>query len=334
MNHPRKFKFQTPRTTEERVEAIYDELSETARSAGATPVETLKDIVSALLQRARVWERERVQVAERAVEEQNWALGALAVVAVIFLFNGWSGSRDWQWLNENRFAVRLWGTAFSAVYVGVSLERTSFFRSLWSFAFTKLVVSVSFSALIVFSTGKASTLINTVFGVDASAFPFTRAFMAGFIAFDYLSIVLVIVGLFAIAHAFNAVGFIKSKFDANLSYSRAPWESFFFLAIALVFLAVSWRWLETDFSADALPAKTYRLARVLDFNERHQCSNLRQGIAVVFIGTDQARVLADTAEVTTSDIESFVNRQLSDQVPIPKNFYLLPCEAGQPSSAQ
>jgi hypothetical protein len=324
-----KFRFRSPQNTEERIEAIYDELSSSPRLRNGTkPVDTLKDAVGALLQRARDWERASVEAAEKITNEKNWALGALAALAAVFLFNGWSGSRDWEWLNQNRFAVRLWGVAFAAVYVGVSIEQTSFFRSLWSFAFTKLVASISFSALLLFSTGKASSLVNGVFGVDASAFPFTRAFMAGFVAFDYLSIFLIVVAAFAIAHALNAIGFIHSRFNKGVSYSRAPWSSLVFLSIALAFLLFSWRWLGTDFSEAELPTKTYRLARLLDFNSKHLCSNLPPGISVVYIGPEQARVLVDTTEVVTSDVESFVNRDFSDQVRIPEKFYLLPCQPG------
>lgn len=324
-----RFKYKRPQTSEERIEAIYEALSDSPQKESAGIYRpTLKDSIAELLERARKWEIERAVAAKRITNEQNWALGGLAFLALVFLTNGWGSSRDFEWLNENRFAIRLWGSAFAAVYIGVSIERTSFFRSLWSFGFTKLAASIAFSALLVFSTGKASSLINNVYGVDAAALPFTRAFMAGFVAFNYLSVVLIVVAILALLQAVNVIGAVQSWWNKEV-YVKAPWGPIIFILIAIFFLFASFKWLNTDFTDDALPAKAYRLAHVLDFNAKHHCINLPQGAAVVFIGPEQDRVLVDANPITTRNIESFVNRQLSDDVPLSlsKQFYLLPCEA-------
>jgi len=325
----RKFKFQQPKNTEERIEAIYEEFCSSSSINNRKSVETLKDYVVALLAHSKDIEWKKKLDREYDSYSIQFALFSLAFVAIVFLWSGWwSDSSDWEWLNNNRFAIRLWGTAFAAVYIGVSIERSSLFRKLWGFGFTKLVASIAVSALIIFSTGKASTLINSVFGVDASVFPFTRAFIAGMLAFQYSSPLLIVVGFFAVFHAFDVGGYIKSKFSNDDVYNFPPWQSVVFLVLAVVVLFASWQWINRDFSEAAFPSKIYRLAHILDFNSRHSCVNIKEGVSVVFVGSDQSKVLVDMSAVQTKDIESFVNKNISSNVAIPKSFFYLPCNPG------
>jgi len=324
----RKFQYQQPKNTVEHVEAIYEEFCCSPRHNDRKPVETLKDHVVALLAHSKHIEWQRKFDKEAENDSIQFSLFVLAFVAIVFLLNGWSDSDDWEWLTNHRFALRLWGVAFAAVYIGVSIERSSLFRRLWSFGFTKLVASIAISALLIFSTGKASSLINAVFGIDASAFPFTRAYISGILAFQYSSPLLVVVAIFAIFHALDVAGFIKSKFYSGYDYDLPPWQSVVFLVLAIAVLFFSWRWINRDFSEAAFPAKIYRLAHVLDFNSRHSCVNIKEGVSVVFIGPDQSKVLVDVSGVQTEDIESFVNPSVSSNVAIPKTFFLLPCNPG------
>jgi hypothetical protein len=325
----RKFKYQQPKNTEERVEAIYEEFCSSSSSSERRPVETLKDHVVALLVHSKDIEWRKKLDRETESYSIQSALLTLAFVAMVFLWNGWwSDSGDWDWLNNHRFSLRLWGIAFAAVYIGVSIERSSLFKRLWTFAFTKLVASIAVSALLIFSTGKASSLINSVFGVDASVFPFTRAFITGILAFQYSSPLLIVVGFFAIFHAFDVAGYIKSRFSSAYVYALPPWQSIVFLVLAIVVLFTSWLWINRDFSEAAIPTKIYRLAHVLDFNSRHSCVNVREGVSVVFVGSDQSKVLVDMSGVQTEDVESFVNQSISSNVVIPKSFFFLPCNPG------
>lgn len=322
----RKFEFEPPKNTDELIEAIYEELCITPKAGNTKQVETLKDYVTELLAQSKYVERERKYAKDSESFSISFALGTFAVVSLVFLLSGWSDSRDFEWLNNHRFAVRLWGVAFAAVFIGVSIERSSLFKRLWSFGFTKVVASVAVSALLVFCTGKASSLINSVFGVDASVFPLTRAYLTGLLAFQFSSPLLIVVALFALFHAFDVVGYLKSKFKEDCLYDLPPWNSFAFLILAIVLLIFSWQWINRDFSAPALPRKTYRLAHLLDFNSRHSCINIKDGVSVVFVGSDHSKVLVDTSNVQTEDIESFVNRTISDNVEIPERFYFLPCQ--------
>lgn len=183
----RKYKYEKPRNQEQHVEAMYEELSLTPRqNSRSGPAETLKDYVAALLEQLKHAEFRRRIDLEAASFKVTRAQGYLAALAMIFLsLNSLGGRSDGQWLDQYIFAIRLWGVAFAAVFVGVSIERSSFFSGLWSFGVTKLIASLAVSGLIIFSTGKAAGLVNAVFPVDASALPYTRAIVAGVLVFKY-----------------------------------------------------------------------------------------------------------------------------------------------------
>lgn len=323
----RKFKYQRPQNTTERLEAIYDELHESAPINNEKQLDTLKDHVVALLAHIRKIEQRKENEKEDAELSLRFTLGVFAFIASVLLFNGFQDQSDWEWLNNNRFSIRLWGVGLSAVFIGVLIERTSFIMRLWSFSFTKIITSIAVSALIIFCTGKASSLINFLFGVDASVFPYTRAFLTGLLVFQYLSPLLLIVVIFLISHSFNIIGYIKSLNSSGYAYTRLPLLSIAFFMLGSMVLMFSWHWINYDFSEKAIPAKIYRLAHSLDFNSRHSCTNIPNNVSVVFVGPDQSKVLVDINNVQTEDMESFINRRISDNVEIPKKFFFLPCQA-------
>lgn len=321
----RKYRFRKPSTPDQHLEAIYEEMSLSPVENDRRPTQTLKDHVVALFGHAKEVESKRLSVDSYESYSINWALGALAVLACLFLWVSITKADKGDWLYQHHFALRLWGMAFAAVFLGVSIERNSFFKRLWLFGFTKIVASVAVSALIIFSTGKASSLMNAVFPVDASALPLTRAIVTGLLAFHYLTPLLGVVVLFAIFHALNAADWISLKWSSKDTYKSPPLQSAAFLILSIVVLSFVTRWVYDDFSESAWPAKIYRLAHVLEFNSKYECKNLRKGLSVVFIGQDQARVLVDTQAVKTDDLESFVDRRLSSQIEVSKQFYVLPC---------
>jgi hypothetical protein len=169
-----------------------------------------------------------------------------------------------------------------------------------------------------------------VFPVDASALPYTRAIVTGVLAFKYSYPLLGVVGLFALFHALNAAAWIKKKLTGKGAYENIPLMSIAFLILSLAILVYFTRWVNKDFSDQAWPAKIYRLAHLLDFNSKYECTNLPKGLSVVFLGPNHARVLVDTSSAQTSDVKSFVDAGLSSQISMPQRFYVLPCDIGIP----
>lgn len=323
MTPDRKFKYKEPLSAEERIEAIYEEFRITPLIGEPMRPETLKDYIAAILSHLKILDVKRQLGTEATDDGVNFALACLAIASVIFVFADTSG---WQRLDDFRFAIRLWGVAFAVVYIGVSIERSALFKELWKFGFTKLISSIAISGLVIFCTGKASSQINLIFGVDSSAFPFTKAFITGILAFEYLSPLLFIAFIFAIAHLLGILNYVKSKFSNEYKFVAPPWRSTAVLILTPIVLFFSWKWVNRDFSEQELPAKIYLLAHKLDFNSRHSCSNIKVGVNVVFIGSDQNKVLVDISNIQTKDIESFINSKISQSLPIPKYFFLLPCQ--------
>ncbi|MEN7432371.1 hypothetical protein VA599_16635 [Chromobacterium sp. TRC.1.1.SA] len=327
----RKYRYKNPENHNECIIAIYEELTATPKkNYYDRPTETLKDYTIAILEKMKEAESRRTYDLEREVNATSWALGALAMLGLVFLANGFSDANDWEWLSNHRFAIKLWGIAISASFIGVSIERSSFFKNLWSFGVTKVIASLAVSVLFVFSSGKAGSLINSVFPVDASALPFTRAITAGLLAFQYTYPLLIVVALFAFFHAINTVTWLKMKLTGKGKYELPPVQSFAFLILSIAVLLFVSRWVNQDFSDTAWPAKIYRLAHTLDFNSKYECTNLRQGLSVVFLGADHSRVLVDVTSAQTDSLESFVDSKLSGEVIMPGKFYVLPCDAGMP----
>ncbi|WP_175948149.1 hypothetical protein [Burkholderia pyrrocinia] len=321
----RKYRFEKPRNPRQHLEALYEELSFSKRGYNdIRPTETLKDYVAELLKEAREVKRQREYEKEAEERDKSWAVGALAVLASVLIIVGMS--RQGSWLDDYLFPIRLWAIGFAAVFVGVSIERSSFFTRLWAYGFTKLTASIAVSALVVFSTGKASSLINGVFPVDASALPFTRAIVAGLLAFEYAYPLLLVVAVFAAIHTLVLFGWVKLKLSGEGKYYEPPIQSVAFLLLSTVVLVSYAKWVNKDFSNEAWPAKVYRLAHLLDFDVNYKCTNIPTGFSVVFLGPDHSRVLLDQNNPQTEDIESFVDAGTSRQTDIPQRFHVLSCE--------
>lgn len=319
---PRKFKYTRPRSAEEVAEAIYEQMSETTVEDQYGRLDTLKDYVASIRKEIAEWRREQQRIREGAESSERWALGALAVLAIILLLAAFGERGDFEWIERHRFTIRMLGIISAGLYVGLSIERSAFFSMLWRFGVVKFVVSVAFSTLAVISTAKASIVINGVFGIDATAFPYTRAILAGILFFEHASPVLLLVTVFAFAHGFNALEWLKSK-GSGEKYITPPFSSLAFLFLAIVFLIAAYAWLKHDFSKEVLPGKIYRLAHELDFNLKHTCKNLPPEVAVVFIGEEHSKVLVDSRGNGVDSVESLVRS--NQRWMVPEHFPVVPC---------
>ncbi len=314
-----KFRYKKPSSKEENLEAIYEELSENEISNSNN--RTLKTHVYEIVKRLREADWERKRELEKDDSDISWAMGFLAFIALILIISGFRPDRDFNWLQQNSFSIKIWGIALATLYIGVSIEKFSVFRSLWQFSFTKLVTSISISGLIVFSTGKAAGAINSVFGVDASAFPFTLTFTSSLVFFHYILPFLALVGFFAAIYALDAFGWVKSLRYKEMSYNLPPVHSFAFPILASVVLVVFWGWSKNDLGEKKLPSKIYKLAHLLDFNSKNECANIKSGVPIVFLGSSQTAVLVDVHSSNINNLKSFFEKD----VEVPNTFYRLEC---------
>ncbi|WP_193147846.1 hypothetical protein [Citrobacter freundii] len=235
--------------------------------------------------------------------EVSTALYILAALSALFFFFAITASSDNESISSWRFPSLLLSIILALIWIGIFIEKQSFFRILWSFSITKIIMSIAISALIIFCTAKSSSIINNVFGIDSSAFPFTRTFLTGFLFFKYIAPLLFVIPVFSLVHILIIIGYYKEKGN----YESPPVESFIFSALSLGVIAFSAIWLNIYFDDEKLPIKTYVLAHQLDFNSNNQCENLKnENVYVVYIGSSQDKVLVDDIHVNADSVQSFI----------------------------
>lgn len=269
----------------------------------------------------------RIEKAEEKKESQkqfnlNYLFGVVAFVSIVLLSNGSQDNPDFSWIDNNKFALKLWGVSLATIYLCMSIERMTFFKPLWEFTVTKLSASVALSLLVVFCTGKAAGIINGIFGVDAAALPFTLTFTTALIIFSYLVPFIFVLGVVGLGHLLIVMAWCKSRFyDKDKSEYFPPLNSVFFAGLSAVVVYFGYSWSSDNFSQEELPKKAYLLAHKLDFNSKHECGNLKSNIPVIFIGNSQSTVLADLSKSEVPTVEWF----FESPIEVPKQFYRVAC---------
>lgn len=321
----RNYQYRSPESTEQQVEAIYEELSETPNEKSKRLNDTLKDYIIDIHSTLRKAELNKTIAANRSENSENFSIGILAsIILTCFLLNlGANGDIDW--LNNNILIFRIVGVSLAAIFLGIVIERSSFFTELWKFNVTKFIATISFSALVIFSYGTASAEINSIFGIDASAMPFTRAITTGIYVIRKFYFVLFFVGILALVQMLGVVIYAHNKTKPDSDYENPPLLSIAIFVISLLFIG----WcihLNDSLTDKALPKKIYRLAHILDFNTKHTCKNLPGSAAVIFMGDEQAKVLVDETIFLESSLQNFLTPADEDDIVIPPNFPQVACD--------
>ncbi|EAU0864506.1 hypothetical protein AKH48_26015, partial [Salmonella enterica] len=132
--------------------------------------------------------------------EKSYALIVIGILALICLALGIAKTDSEDWFSQWQFTCILLSIIFSTLWLGVFIERTLIFKVLWNSIITKCITSIAISGLIIFCTAKSSALLNGVFGIDSSSFPYTRSFLTGFLFLKYINPILsfILITLFAI----------------------------------------------------------------------------------------------------------------------------------------
>jgi hypothetical protein len=308
--HERKYQFKRPGDTKEHVEALYEELASGAEKDSAVMQKTLKAYVLEIVEHLRgAKNKTRDGVEEKEVEFWR-ALVLLGVAALALIVLGNQEAGGWAWLDKKRFSFKLTGTLLAFIFLMIQIERMAFFKVLWGYGFTKLIVSIGASALLVFSTGKAAGVINGVFGVDSTALPLSLTFMTGFIFFKYLSPFVFLIGLLALVHVLIIAVWLKAFAKGDIPTGPLVSSAVFFIFSILV-MGFYWGWGGTRLSDERLPEVAYKLANILDFNNRHLCANIPSADAVVFIGSSQNVVLIDPHPVSIDSVQAFFEQDLT-----------------------
>ncbi|EHC4524978.1 hypothetical protein JS958_002798 [Salmonella enterica subsp. enterica serovar Infantis] len=220
-------------------------------------------------------------------------LNTLAIVAILIFIFSTSNSSDSEFIETLKLPAYIISVMLSTIWIGINIERTLIFKELWRFKTAKIILSLSFTGLIVYCTAEASAIINDVFNIDSSFFPFTRSFLVAYLFFKKISILvylLAIVGVFCII---NIISYFKSKLGGDRDI-KFPIGALIYIFFTCIFSYFALGWVYSNFNDDVLNKKVYSLAHKLDFNKKNPCSNL-QGIevSVIFLGPNQDKVLVD-----------------------------------------
>lgn len=275
---------------EARLEGIHHELSGSESDMSYNRQKSLKYHVRGINQGLNEWLRAQSRQQEQRSQNLRIALGLLGFIGLMLAITRAAGS-DIEWVREHTLAFRLWGVALCTMFVGVSLERSAFVKSLWDFTVTKLIVSIALSCVIIYARGKAAGYINAVFHVDASALPITLVYMTGLMVFKLLlPFVFAITTTLFVVHVFAAIGWLKDKITGKQD-ELPPLYSLLSIFVSGVILFYGWNWSNGQLSDSRVPEKVYLMAHALDFNQSHDCANIDANKPVVFLGNAQESVL-------------------------------------------
>lgn len=220
-------------------------------------------------------------------------LNTLAIVAILIFIFSTSNSSDSEFLETLKLPAYIISIMLSTIWIGINIERTLMFKELWKFKTTKIILSLSFTGLIVYCTAEASAIINDVFNIDPSFFPFTRSFLVAYLFFKKISILVYLLAIVGVVCIINIISYFKLKWDGNSDVSF-PIGALIYIIFTCIFSYFALGWVYSNFNDDVLNKKVYSLAHQLDFNKKNPCSNLQDfEVSVIFLGPNQEKVLVD-----------------------------------------
>lgn len=220
-------------------------------------------------------------------------LNTLAIVAILIFIFSTSNSSDSEFIETLKLPAYIISIMLSTIWIGINIERTLMFKELWKFKTTKIILSLSFTGLIVYCTAEASSIINDVFNIDPSFFPFTRSFLVAYLFFKKISILVYLLAIVGVVCIINVISYFKLKWDGN-SDVRFPIGALIYIIFTCIFSYFALGWVYSNFNDGVLNKKVYSLAHQLDFNKKNPCSNLQDfEVSVIFLGPNQEKVLVD-----------------------------------------
>ncbi|MDC9818182.1 hypothetical protein PSR30_12290 [Pectobacterium carotovorum subsp. carotovorum] len=256
---------------------------------------------------------------QRNLEVALCVIGFIGVLLAIFR----SAGSDIDWVREHTLSFRLWGVALCAIFVGVSLERSSLVNSLWRFTVTKVLLSIVLSGLVIYARGQAGIHVNDVFHVDASALPITLLFTTGLMVFKLLlPFIIVVAAIMFLVNVLFLLVWLKNKIygeKPELSLLLYPGLCVF---VSSVLLYHGWLWSSDQLNDTRVSEKVYLLAHALDFNHSHQCANISVDRPVVFLGNAQDAVLVAPYQLEDFDFATFFETSIN----VPKAFMRMRCD--------
>lgn len=265
---------------------------------------------------------------EQEISSMRWSLGVTGFLALVLLLNSLRPSQDFTFINPYLLVLNIFGVVLSIIYLSGSLEHSTLWRSLWSLTSARWIVYIIFTAMVLVASGRAASQVNGVFGIDATLFPHAYALTTALVLFKLTQPWLLGVALFVIfvnvIAAYRGIRAVAE--DYNLWALLSPGLA---AVLGLIVIYVVGGWANNELSNDRLYEKIYLMAQALDFNGRHNCTNIPGTSPVIFLGPTQERVLVAPSALPPFGFTTF----FTTTVTVPEHFEQIGCVTGVISHA-
>lgn len=248
------------------------------------------------------------------------ALGIVAFLGLVLFTNSIEPNPDFTFINPYLLVLNVCGVVLALVFICGVLERSSFWKSIWSLTSARWIVYIIFTAMVLVASGKAASQVNAVFGVDATSFPHTYAFTTALILFKLakpwligVAIVALIVSIFAIRQG------IKEVVNNYKIWALFMPAMTIILGAFVIFRLGGWD--NNELSKERLDQKIYLMAQALDLNAEHNCNGIPDTHPVIFLGPTQERVLVAPPPVGDLDFTTFFHTYIE----VPDRFVQTDC---------
>jgi hypothetical protein len=219
------------------------------------------------------------------------------------------------------------GFILTLMFAAASMERSLPISRILKFNSVKVLCALIFSASVIYASSQASGLLNSIFLIDGSNLPYSRAILAAIFFLKMCTPFLFVLAGFALVHGIVVWSAARDKEDVFLF----PWNSVMFLISSLLVAGNFWWLTHAAFGDEQIRSKAYKLAHYLDFSDAAYCVNSRsqedsQDESYLFFGQDQSKVLIDKKLSIQESFEQFVKKRSAiDNVYIPSKYRVVSC---------
>ncbi|SEH72490.1 hypothetical protein SAMN05660691_01040 [Rheinheimera pacifica] len=227
---------------------------------------------------------------------------------------------NYLWISES-FLFYL-GMTLLTIFLVISLERVSLVKALWEYSFVKFSASIGFAGLLLYCNSESSSVINSIFGVDASVFVYSKSILTGLLLLKILS------PIFWVVVASSLIQFVV--FFLYLRKDKVLGRQFLYAVSAFLLSGYFLNVISNSLSDNELEFKAYKLAHYLDFNEKIYCldklPNIERVVGVYLSPSNDVVLLDNKLEIEES-AKSFMHRSFIDYgIEIPEEFHVINCQ--------
>lgn len=211
----------------------------------------------------------------------------IGAISIIIIFSYYLNINE----ESNFFRIFLfWGSVGGKIILSILILnyifRFHFVEYFFNLKFTKLISGLIFSAIILYSNSKASILLNDIFHISATNFPYSLTFTTALYSINYISNTFFIIAFFPlILLAILEINYYVN--EKRIQSSKNIW-----IIIILIFSLIFTLGLQNrEFSDNSIRYKAYQLALMMDFDSKNSCEGIPNNLSVAYIGSNQQKVI-------------------------------------------